>query len=52
MNDISWLFVYTFFPWLAAMYVAAYRHDVPRLARPFRDSDSMTTWWSVAGTST
>lgn len=47
MNGVSWLFLYTPFPWLAAMYVAAYRHDLARLTRPFRDNDGLTAWWSV-----
>ena len=47
MSDLSSFFLYTPFPWLAAMYVAAYRHDLGRIARPLRDSASLTEWWSV-----
>ena len=49
MNEVSWLFVYTPLPWLAAMYVAAYRHDLARIARPLRDHASLNDWWSVCG---
>ena len=40
-------FLYTPFPWLAAMYVAAYRRDIGRVARPLRDPARLTDWWSV-----
>lgn len=47
MNVVGWLFVYTPFPWLAAMYVAAYRHDLARFAKPLSDRDDPRAWWSV-----
>lgn len=47
MNGILWFFAYTPLPWLVAMYVAAYRHDLGRLAKPFRDHDDLRAWWSV-----
>src|SRR2546422_7823149 len=46
MNDF-WLFLYTPLPWLAAMYAAAYRRDLARVLRPFRDHAHLTEWWSV-----
>ncbi len=47
MNGIGWLFVYTPLPWLAAVYVAAYRHDIVRLTKPFKDCTDLTAWWTV-----
>ena len=48
MLDSGWFFLYTPVPWLALMYVAAYRHDVFRIARPFRDRGDLRTWWSAS----
>ena len=47
MTDPGWFFLYTPAPWLALMYVVAYRHDLSRIARPFRDSGDLRAWWSV-----
>ena len=47
MPDFSWLFLYTPFPWLAAMCFVAYRYDLARLLRPFRDRAWPTDWKSV-----
>lgn len=47
MNGVGWLFVYTPLPWLASMYVAAYRHELSRFTKPFKDHDNLQTWWSV-----
>lgn len=47
MTYLGWVFVYTPFPWLAAMYVLAYRHDLARLAEPFRDQGDLRAWWPV-----
>jgi len=41
------LFLYTPIPWIAGMYVTAYRHDLTRIARPLRDHSSRKDWWSV-----
>ncbi len=40
MTDSNWLFLYTPIPYLIAMYFAAYRHDLARLVKPFRDGAS------------
>jgi len=45
--NVGSLFLYTPLPWLLVMYVAFYRHDLSRFARPFRDSSDPATWWSV-----
>lgn len=47
MNSVGWLFLYTPLPWLAAITVAAYRHDLPRFVKPFRDCHDLRAWWSV-----
>ncbi|MDV3277444.1 MAG: hypothetical protein LYZ69_03130 [Nitrososphaerales archaeon] len=47
MSDISWLFGYTPLPWLVAMYVVAYRHDLSRIRSPLRDHANQAEWWSV-----
>ena len=47
MPETNWLFLYTPIPYLAAMYFVAYRHDLGRLARPFRDFSSKEKWYSV-----
>ena len=47
MPDTAWLFLYTPIPYLAAMYFVAYRHDLGRLARPFRDLSSESEWYVV-----
>ena len=47
MPDTGWLFLYTPIPYLAAMYLVAYRHDLGRLARPFRDFSSDSEWYAV-----
>ncbi|MDE1852739.1 MAG: hypothetical protein KGI38_03205 [Thaumarchaeota archaeon] len=47
MPDTGWLFLYTPIPYLAAMYLVAYRHDLGRLARPFRDLSSDSEWYAV-----
>ncbi len=47
MICIGWLFLYTPLPWLAAMYMAAYRYDLMRLAKPFKDYGDLRAWWSV-----
>lgn len=47
MNVLIWLFVYTPFPWLGILYIAAYRHEPSRVVRPFRDSSNLAAWWSV-----
>jgi hypothetical protein len=47
MTDTGWLFLYTPAPYLAAMYLGAYRHDLGRLFRPFRDLSSVSEWYSV-----
>jgi hypothetical protein len=47
MTDTGWLFLYTPIPYLAAMYLAAYRHDLGRLFKPFRDLSSVSEWYSV-----
>ena len=45
--NVGSLFLYTPLPWLLVMYVALYRHDLFRFARPFRDGSDPTMWWSV-----
>lgn len=47
MNGILWLFLYTPLPWLAVMYIVAYRHDLARVVKPFKDHDDLSAWWSV-----
>ncbi|HEV2138498.1 MAG TPA: hypothetical protein VGR53_06620 [Nitrososphaerales archaeon] len=47
MADLSWLFLYTPIPFLAAMYLAAYRHDLGRISRPVRDRTGRMDWWLV-----
>jgi hypothetical protein len=48
MTDaFGWLFLYTPVPYLAAMYFVAYRHDLKRLAKSFRDRSSNAEWYSV-----
>jgi len=47
MIGFGWFFMYTPLPWLVILYVAAYRHDLGRIARPLRDSASPTDWWRV-----
>jgi hypothetical protein len=47
MLDTGWLFLYTPIPYLTAMYLVAYRHDLGRLAKPFRDLSSESEWYSV-----
>ena len=47
MPNTGWLFLYTPIPYLAAMYLVAYRHDLGRLARPFRDLSSESEWYAV-----
>jgi hypothetical protein len=47
MTDTGWLFVYTPVPYLAAMYLGAYRQGLGRLFRPFRDLSSVSEWYSV-----
>ncbi len=47
MTDSNWLFLYTPIPYLVAMYVVAYRHDLARLVKPFRDLSSAHEWYSV-----
>ena len=44
MPDFSWLFLHTPFPWLAAMFFVAYRHDLGRMFRPFRDQSRPSDW--------
>jgi len=45
--DSAWLFLYTPLPWLAVMYIVAYRHELARLAKPFKDRTGLNEWWSV-----
>ena len=47
MINTAWLFLYTPVPYLAAMYLVTYRHDLGRLAKPFRDLSSESEWYSV-----
>ena len=47
MTDSGWLFLYTPVPYLVAMYLLAYRHDLGRLAKPFRDRSGGSEWYSV-----
>ncbi|HEV2226235.1 MAG TPA: hypothetical protein VGR56_05450 [Nitrososphaerales archaeon] len=47
MADPSWLFLYTPIPYLAAMYLAAYRNDLGRISRPIRDRAGRREWWLV-----
>ena len=47
MSDLSSLFLFTPFPWLAAMCFVAYRRDFGRLLRPFRDRSRPTDWKAV-----
>ncbi len=47
MNILVWLLQNTPLPWLAAMYLIAYRHDLFRIAKPFSDHSSLTEWWYV-----
>lgn len=41
------LLLYTPLPWLLTMYVVAFRHDLTRIASPFRDHATQRDWWSV-----
>jgi hypothetical protein len=47
ISPFSFLLLYTPLPWLVLMYVAAYRHDLARVARPLRDGDGLRAWWPV-----
>ena len=47
MPDTGWIFLYTPIPYLAAMYLIAYRHDLVRVARPFHDLSSRWEWYVV-----
>src|SRR5437899_6003134 len=47
MVDSNWLFLYTPIPYLVVMYFVAYRHDLTRLVKPFRDRTGSREWWSV-----
>jgi hypothetical protein len=47
MSDTGWLFLYTPIPYLAALYFAAYRHDLGRIAKPFHDGSSLWEWHLV-----
>jgi hypothetical protein len=49
MADPGWFFLYTPIPWLAGMCFTAYRHDLTRLVRPFRDHARLSDWRSVCG---
>lgn len=49
MINPGWIFLYTPIPWLAFMFLVAYRHDnIGRLVRPFHDHSSLLEWWSVS----
>ena len=48
MTDVGWFFLYTPFPWLAAMCFVGYRHDLARLLKPFRDHACEADWLSVS----
>jgi hypothetical protein len=51
MLDTSWLFLDTPIPYLTAMYLVAYRHDLGRLARPFHDLPAnRANWYAVCRT--
>ena len=47
MVGSDWLFLYSPIPYLIVMYIAAYRHDLGRVTRPFRDRGSLEDWWTV-----
>jgi hypothetical protein len=47
MIDSPWLFLYTPIPYLVAMYLAAYRHDLGRIASRVQDRATKRDWWSV-----
>ncbi len=47
MTDSGWLFLNTPLPYLGAMYFLAYRHDLGRIARPFRDLSNSSEWHAV-----
>lgn len=47
MADLGWIFLLTPIPYLVAMYVARYRHDLGRLAKHVQDRASKRDWWSV-----
>ncbi|MDG6981366.1 MAG: hypothetical protein JRN51_09695 [Nitrososphaerota archaeon] len=47
MTDSGWLFLNTPLPYLGAMYFLAYRHDLGRIARPFRDLSDSSEWHAV-----
>jgi hypothetical protein len=47
MTDSSLFFLYTPVPYLIAMYLVAYRHDLTRVSKPFRDLARLREWWSV-----
>ncbi len=47
MTDSGWLFLYTPIPYLVAMYLAAYRHDLGRIASRVQDRATKRDWWSV-----
>jgi len=47
MIEVGWLFVYTPLPWLALFYFTAYRHNLSRIVKPFRDNYDSTAWRSV-----
>lgn len=47
MTDSGWLFLYTPIPYLIAMYLAAYRHNLGRITKPVQDRVSKRDWWSV-----
>ena len=47
MTDSGWLFLNTPLPYLGAMYFLAYRHDLGRVVKPFRDLSSESEWYAV-----
>ncbi len=47
MTDPGWLFLYTPIPYLVVMYLAAYRHDLGRIASRIQDRATKRDWWSV-----
>ena len=47
ISPVSFLLLYTPLPWLLLMHIAAYRHDLARVARPIRDRGGLRAWWSV-----
>ena len=47
MTDSGWLFLNTPLPYLGAMYFLAYRHDLGRAVRPFRDVSNKSEWYAV-----